>query len=77
MPADSSFQVTCHRCGATSAPDVEGPGDAMAQGWSRFEHLAEDGETIYFVTVCPECLTEAEESGVSPKPSPGSRQEAL
>jgi hypothetical protein len=77
MAADSPFQVTCDRCGAKSARNVEGPGDAMAQSWSRFEVLREDGETIYYLTVCPECLTEAEEPGVWPKPSPGSRQEAL
>jgi hypothetical protein len=77
MAAGPAFHVTCDRCGTSSAPSVEGPGDAMAQGWSRFELLAEDGETIYFVTVCPECLTEAEESGTWPTPSPGSRQEAL
>ena len=58
--------VTCDRCGTASPPNVWGFGDAIAQGWSRFEVLRGDGETISYVTICPECLTEAEEAGVWP-----------
>ena len=69
--------VTCGRCGTESPPNVRGFGGAIAQGWSRFEAVGEDGDRVYYVTVCPDCLTEAEESGVWPDPRPGpSRQEA-
>jgi hypothetical protein len=54
--------ATCDRCGTGHSPAVE----AVAQGWSRFEALKEDGETIYYVTVCPACLTDAEEAGTWP-----------
>jgi hypothetical protein len=42
------------------APNVQEPAAPIAQGWSRFELLAEDGETVYYVTICPDCPTEAE-----------------
>ena len=61
--------VTCDRCGL-SALHVQGPGGAIAQGWSRFEAVREDGDTVDYVTVCPECLTESEEAGVWPTPPP-------
>ena len=73
MAAGSPFNVTCDRCGTKSPPSVKGPGDAMAQGWSRFEQLGEDGDTVHFVTLCPECLTEGEEAGLWPTPSSSSR----
>jgi hypothetical protein len=57
--------VTCERCGL-SGLHVKGPGGAVSQRWSRFEVLGEDGETISYVTICPECLTEADEAGVWP-----------
>jgi hypothetical protein len=57
--------VTCERCGL-SALDVRGPGGAVSQGWSKFEAIGEDGDTVSWATVCPECLTEAEEAGVWP-----------
>ena len=72
--AASPLKITCDRCGTKPPPSVKGPGDAMAQGWSRFELL--DADTMYWLTVCPECLTEAEETGVWPKPSPLSKKGA-
>jgi hypothetical protein len=39
----------------------EPPPDAIEQGWRRLEVLADDGDTIQFIPVCPKCLTEAEE----------------
>src|SRR5918998_887692 len=54
--------VTCDRCGAESRPKVRGFEGAIAQGWGKFEALKEDGETLYHVTVCPDCLTDAEEA---------------
>jgi len=56
--------VTCDRCGTGHSSAVE----AVARGWSRFEALKEDGDTIYYVTVCPDCLTHAEEAGIWPEP---------
>ena len=58
--------ATCDRCGTASPPNVRGVAGAIAQGWSRYEALKEDGETLYHVTVCPECLTDAEEADASP-----------
>jgi hypothetical protein len=58
--------VTCDRCGAESPPKVRGFEGAIAQGWGKFEALKEDGETLYHVTVCPDCLTDAEEANASP-----------
>ncbi len=59
--------VTCDRCGATGPVQSE----ATAPGWSRFETLREDGETIDYVTVRPDCLTDPEDRrGVWPSPSP-------
>jgi hypothetical protein len=68
MSAGPPFSITCTRCQSELTPSVEGPAAAMALGWSRFEQLGEDGETAYFITVCPDCLTEVEESGVWPLP---------
>ena len=45
--------VTCDRCGL-SALHVQGPGGAIVQGCSRFEAVREDGDTVDYVTVCPE-----------------------
>jgi hypothetical protein len=73
MATGSPFNVTCDRCGTESPPSVKGPGDAMAQGWSRFEQLGEDGDAVHFVTLCPECVTEGEEAGLWPTPSSSSR----
>jgi len=56
--------VTCDRCGVNQ----ESRAGAIAEGWSRFEELKDDGETIYYVTVCPDCLTHAEEAGIWPEP---------
>jgi hypothetical protein len=56
--------VTCARCGSETPPEVEGPAGAASQGWTRFEGLKDAGDTIYFITVCPDCLTEAEEASV-------------
>jgi hypothetical protein len=64
--------VTCDRCGTASPSNVSGFGGAIAQGRSRFEVLRGDGETISYVTICPECLTEAEEAGVWPTSPKGS-----
>ena len=64
--------VTCDRCGL-SALHVQGPGGAIGQGWSRFEAVREDGDTVDYVTVCPECLTETEEAGVWPPLPPTKR----
>jgi len=41
----------------------------MAQGWSSFEVLRDDGETMDLLVICPICLTEAEERGVWLVPS--------
>jgi hypothetical protein len=59
-PADAG--VTCERCGLSKASAAR----AVSEGWSRFEALRDDGETVYYVTVCKQCLTEAEEAGVWP-----------
>jgi hypothetical protein len=62
--------LTCDRCGTKSPPSVHGlPRSAMAQGWSSFEVLRDDGETMDLLVICPVCLTEAEERGVWPLPS--------
>ena len=58
--------VTCDRCGKASPTGVRGPGGAIAKGWSKLEALREDGDTVFWVTVCPDCLTEAEDSEVWP-----------
>jgi hypothetical protein len=68
--------LVCDRCKEESSSNVGGLSGALAEGWSRFELLREDGETVYFVTVCPDCLTEGEERGVWPVPSPWAREEA-
>jgi hypothetical protein len=71
MAAGAPFDFTCDRCGTKPPPSVKGPGDAIAQGWSRFELLREDGDTLDLVTVCPGCLTEVEEAGVWPSSTQG------
>ena len=58
--------ATCDRCGTAPPPNVRGLGGAIAAGWSRYEALKEDGETLYHVTVCRGCLTDAEEADASP-----------
>lgn len=63
--------LTCDRCGRKATPSVHGlPRSAMAEGWSSFEVLRADGETMDLLVICPACLTEAEEHGGWPVPSP-------
>jgi hypothetical protein len=52
--------AVCDRCG------IEASAEDAARRWSKFEALKEDGETLRHVTVCPDCLTDAEEADASP-----------
>jgi hypothetical protein len=59
--------LSCDRCGTESPATVA---EAIERGWSRFEVLREDGETIDYVMVCPDCLTDAEDRrGTWPSPA--------
>jgi hypothetical protein len=68
--------LTCDRCGTESPPSIHGrPRSAMAEGWTSYEVLREDGETMDLLVICPDCLTEAEERGIWPVPSPATEEE--
>jgi hypothetical protein len=53
--------LTCDCCAKEFPPSAHGrPHSAMAEGWSSFEVLRDDGETVDLVVLCPDCLSEME-----------------
>ena len=58
--------TVCARCGSEAPASAT---KAVARGWNRFEAISDDGETVYYLTVCSDCLAEAEHAGVWAHPS--------
>lgn len=59
----------CSRCGREAPPSVMGEQGRVAQGWVVFEP---DDDRRHYALVCPDCLTEEEQSWLSPETLPES-----